>query len=144
MTLDPLQTLLIQHACAQAINRFATLNDVGDYAQLAELFSEDGDYTRPSQPEELISGRTAILASLTARPARKTRHLVSNIEVIVTGPDSAHASSSIALYVAALGSDMAVSPFLIGRYDDDLVRQDDRWLFRSRRGRVELRVHFAE
>lgn len=140
MTVDPLQTLLINHACTRAIITFATLNDAGEYEKLSKLFSEDGKFARPSEPDNFITGRSAIQALLEARAPRKTRHLVGNIEVIVTGPDTARASSSISLYAAPLGSDVVVSPILIGRYDDELIRQGDHWLFSCRKGSVDFRI----
>ena len=140
MIVDTLQTLLIQHACTQAIITFATLNDAGEYEQLSQLFSEDGKFARPSEPDNFITGRSAIQAAMEARSPRKTRHLVNNIEVTVTGPDTARASSFISLYAAPLGGDVVASPILIGRYEDEFICQGGRWLFNCRKGSVDFRL----
>lgn len=143
MVVDALQNLLIHHACTNAIIRFATLNDAAKFEQLSLLFSEDGKFARPSQPDQLIIGRSAILKAMASRAPRKTRHLVSNIEVTVTGPDTAHASSSIVLYSGILNGDAVSSPILIGRYEDDFLRQGDSWLFSCRRGSIDFRIELS-
>ena len=140
MVVDSLKLLLIQQACTRAIITFATLNDAGEYEQLSKLFSEDGKFARPSDPENFIIGRNAILDAMQARAPRKTRHLVSNIDVTVTGTDTARASSSISAYAAAPGSDVVALPILIGRYEDEFVRQGDSWLFSCRKGSVDFRI----
>jgi hypothetical protein len=48
-------------AIAELITRYAALNDAGEWEALAALYTEDGRMSRPTVPEELISGRVAIL-----------------------------------------------------------------------------------
>ena len=61
------------HGAARAeitelITRYATLNDTADWEAVAELYTEDGRMSRPTAPDEFVSGRAAILAAF--RPAR--------------------------------------------------------------------------
>jgi 3-phenylpropionate/cinnamic acid dioxygenase small subunit len=140
MTTINLETLLVHHACTELIHQFAQLSDAGAFEQQAELFTPDGQFARPSQPNEFIRGQATILETFKSRPPRRTRHLISNIQITVTGPDSASATSSVSLYAAPAGSDVAVGPFLIGQYHDKFVRQGSDWRIHWRQGSVDLRI----
>jgi ketosteroid isomerase-like protein len=129
-------------ACEQLIRRFAWLNDAGHYEQLAALFTEDGLFARPSQPDTPVFGREAILAAFLARPPRYTRHVVSNILVDLIGGDRAVALSTVLLYVAD-HSDGApphpsTGPVMVGTFEDALVKRDGNWFFASRFGSLAL------
>jgi len=137
--LSALDRLLIQQACQQQINRFAALNDAGDYRALADLFVEHGSFARPSQPDTPIVGREAIFTAFCARPPRTSVHIVSNVLVEVLSATAASAHSRILLFAAPPGEIQAQSPLLIGSFSDQLVLDAGHWRFASRQGRIELR-----
>ena len=117
----------IEHDCAKLIARYANLNDAADWRGVAALFAPDGRLARPTAPNEWIKGRDAILASFLARPARRTRHLCSNVVVTVTSEYEATAESAMALF---LPEDVVK----VGSFDDRFVRTEDGWRFAERRG----------
>jgi hypothetical protein len=139
--MTPAERLSIEHACERVIRRAANLNDAGDWAGLAALFTEDGVYARPAEPEVLIRGREAILKGFTSRPPRLTRHVVSNSVVEVQGATAATATSLITLYI---GDDSAPLPRItatvIGAFADRFEKHGDDWLLAERLGSLAMKT----
>lgn len=127
MTRDECHTIEI--ACERLIRQFALLNDAHDHAALAALFTEDGSFARPTNPDEPIEGRAAIHAFFRDRPARTTRHLMSNIVVTVESPTRARAHSYVLLVTGERGEKM-----LTGDFHDVFVFGAGCWKFARRRG----------
>jgi ketosteroid isomerase-like protein len=128
------------------IRRFALLNDAGHAEALAALFTEDGAFYRPSEPDTPVSGRAAIAAHFRDRPKRVTRHLVVNTVVDLDGPERARADSYIVLYTAASGPLPATADAvqLVGSFADRLERAaDGAWRFAERRGSLALKTASA-
>ncbi len=140
-SLTDLERLGIIESCQRQINRYARLNDAADFTALAALFTEDGTFARPSEPDKLIRGRAAILDAFKSRPPRPTCHIVSNIEIDVESRCRARAFSRIVLYI---GHDQGNPPDIlstfVGTFQDVLVRVCDSWLFQERRGGICLRI----
>jgi hypothetical protein len=133
----------IEWACMRLINQFAVLNDQGQHEQLANLFIEDGRFARPTEPENFIVGREAILASFKARPANKlTRHLISNILIEVSGPDTASGFCYVTQYSCSTATEpgkfgyQANPTQLVGEYFDEFTLSAEGWRFRQRSGRL--------
>ncbi|WP_372391670.1 nuclear transport factor 2 family protein [Xanthomonas sp. NCPPB 3582] len=131
-------------ACEQLIRRFALYNDRHDHEGLAALFTADGVFARPSAPDAPVQGREAILQAFRARPPRTTCHLMLNTLVTIRSPILAHAHSNVLLYTASETSAAppwaAQSPALLGRFDDVLVFDQERWLFKQRLGSLLLQI----
>ena len=132
----------IEQQCAKLINRFSNLNDAMRYEELAALFTEDARFARPTDPDNFIAGREAILAAFQARPRDKvTRHIISNIDVEVLDPARARSLSYALLYTgspdtpAKLGL-QANAVQLVGEFHDEFVKTPDGWKFSSRQGRI--------
>lgn len=135
--------MLAEWACAKLIHRFGAANDGRDFEALAGLLAEEASYARPTDPDNPIQGREAIVASFRARPAtRITRHIFSNIVVTVDSEAEARAVSQVVLYAgAAVEGGVAKSdPPLVGAFEDRFVKRDGRWLFLSRKGSLALKV----
>lgn len=141
MSFDPLETIQAEQAIERLIRRFALLNDAGDFDGLAEMFTEDGSFARPTAPDQPVQGREAILQAFQSRPPRITRHLVNNVVVELQSADEATAVSYIVLYTAPPGTLPAVADptVLVGAFRDRLRREAGRWLFVERRGSLALR-----
>lgn len=136
-------TQAIELACTRLINQFANFNDAGRHDELAALFTEDGQYARPTEPDNYVQGRAAILAAFKGRPADKlTRHLITNIVVDVTGPASATGICYVTLYAGSTGKPAEKHGYqanpsqLIGEYHDVFVLSPGGWKFSKRQGRL--------
>ena len=134
----------IEADCERLIKRYVNLNDAQDWQAVADLYTEDARFARPSKPGEFIEGRAAILASFLARPPRAQRHAIANIVVDVDGPAAARAFSVIVLYqgeAAGPGEMPAMSADspLVGTFTDKLVLTPDGWRFAERVGGLDFR-----
>jgi ketosteroid isomerase-like protein len=139
------ERVLIVDACRALIHRYAYLNDARDFDQLAELFTDDAVFYRPSAPDDAIIGRDAILKSLMARPPNTiTFHLCTDVLVDVESPQRARARSRILLLSGTLAADgnhpdpTTLKPLLPGTFRDELVLTASGWKFSRRIGRVWL------
>jgi ketosteroid isomerase-like protein len=133
----------IEAACTRLIHHYANCNDAQDWAAVAELYTEDALFRRPSGGEAVV-GRAAILASFLARPPRAQRHVMANVVVDVESPTSARAFSVILLFMGEGAEDgglpvMAANAPLVGWYRDHLVLTGDGWRFAERVGGLDFR-----
>ena len=134
----------IEADCERLIKHYINLNDAQDWDAVAALYTEDARFARPSQPDNFVVGREAILASFRARPARAQRHVMANIVVDIEDADHARAFSVIVLYMGDAADDgglpsiSANSP-LIGTFTDKLVRTGEGWRFAERVGALDFR-----
>jgi hypothetical protein len=113
--------------CARLIALYSNLNDEARWADLAALYAEDGVMFRPTAPDTPITGRAAILAAFESRPARKTRHVCSNVVITVTGPGEASGISAMILFQPDTAP-------LAGSFHDRFVLTTEGWRFAERRG----------
>jgi len=132
-------------AIAELITRYAALSDAGDWDALAALYTEDGRMSRPTAPDDFISGRAVILAAFRSRPRRAARHIVANVLVTLESDARARASSQILLFTGRAADDggppiQSAAPPLIGSYDDTLVKSPEGWRFAERRGSLDFRA----
>lgn len=140
--MTPPDNLADEAAIERLIRRYAFFNDALDHDALAEMFTEDGSFARPTDPDNLVEGKEALRAFFRDRPARHTRHLMCNTLVEIEGPHEASARSYVVMVVAPLGEAKAES-LLAGDFHDKLAKIDGRWKFRSRRGTLALKGSFA-
>lgn len=108
------------------IRRFAMLNDAHDHDGLAAMFTDDGRFARPTEPDQPIIGRDAIRMFFRDRPKRMTRHVMANTLVDIVSDHEVRAHSYVLLHMA--------DRTLVGDFFDRLVLQDGLWLFADRRG----------
>ena len=113
-------------AIEQQIRRFAMLNDAHDHDGIAALFTADGRFARPTEPDAPVISRDAIRIFFRDRAKRTTRHVMANTVVTHTAPDRATAHSYVVLYLD--------TQVLVGDFHDAFVLQDGQWLFAERRG----------
>ncbi|GGU77416.1 hypothetical protein GCM10010260_07240 [Streptomyces filipinensis] len=135
--MDPLRSLVAQHACERLIIDFVHRLDLGEPASVAGLFTEDGSWEWPPPGDgRRIEGRKALRAYFGSRPAdRLSRRLMSNVLVTVTGRTTAGAVSYFSTYRVD-GYDGGVvpagPPVQVGHYEDTFRRVDGSWLIASR------------
>ena len=143
--MDEARAWVARAAIAELITRYAVLNDTADWAAVASLYTEDGRMSRPTAPDEFISGRAAILAAFTARPRRASRHVVANVLVTLEDEDRARAASQILLYTGTAAEDggppiLSASSPLVGTWQDIVVKTPEGWRFAERRGSLDFRA----
>lgn len=127
--------LRCERECTRLCQDFAFAVDHMDYDAFVALFAAGGVFERAGQRS---AGHEAIRAFLDARPTgRVTRHLISNVRIKMTGPNTATGTCSALMYAAA-GRDMPlpVSPPLVVDYADDYVLTVGGWRFQHRRTHV--------
>jgi SnoaL-like protein len=132
-------------ACYNLVVDCAQIIDESRYEDLAQIFSVDGIFARPTVPDEPISGSATIVAAFKKRPPNKlAQHLVLNIRVRLTGADTAEGTSSIMLYMTDAetpfenGKGRKATGPLLGVYRDLYVRTASGWRIKDRRGRVTM------
>ena len=145
MTTAPtaMERAAIAWECERLIHLYGMLNDAGDFQAMAEMFTDDGVFARPSQGDVLIRGKAAILAAYTSRPPRFTRHMITSVVVTVDDGDNAHAHSYLSLHTGQPGEGLprpAEPVYLIGDFKDRFTRQDGVWKFSERLGSLALKV----
>lgn len=132
--------LTAREGVRDTIARYAHLVDGGRFDELVALFADDAVLEAGDQPA--ARGRPAIAAFFRGTGSRLAtasqgppliRHHVSTIVIDVTGPDAACARSYF-LAITERGPDHW------GRYRDELARTGERWVFTSRRVRVDGRA----
>lgn len=96
----------------------------------ASLFTQDGVLSANGSVR--ASGREALVAYVAARREAggpRIRHVLTNIVI-----DPAGDGARVRAYVLAYRiDDWTGMPYVLGEYDDELVRQAGRWRFRLRR-----------
>jgi uncharacterized protein (TIGR02246 family) len=139
--MTPLARMLAEQEIARLVTRYAMLNDDGDYASVAEMFTDDARFVRPSGGDPII-GRAAIRASYEGRPPRLSRHLITNVVVDFLSDEEATCRSTMVLYTASAGATpgTAAKPALLGGFRDRLVLTADGWRFAERIGHLDLKI----
>jgi uncharacterized protein (TIGR02246 family) len=114
-------------AIRRLLAEYCHLADDGDYAGLADQFTDDGVFVFG---DRVTTGRAAIQTWLAALPAeRRGKHLTTNSVVDIDGAVARVVSD----FVFFVKSGEAVVPELVGRYHDDLRRDNDGgWRFHRR------------
>ena len=130
--------------CERLIRRYVNLNDAQDWEAVANLYTENARFARPSRPGEFIEGRAAILESFLARPGRAQRHVIANTVVEVESATEARAFSVIVLYMGDATDDgglpvMDAKSPLVGTFTDRLVCTPKGWRFAERVGGLDFR-----
>jgi hypothetical protein len=123
-----------QWDCTQLLIRFFNAFDAFRYDEMASLFAPDGVWHRQGRA---LAGRAAILAALGDRsPTQTVRHIVTNVEIAVTGRDVARSL----LYLTAYSHDSGAAPrepaeiaapSLLLTVPGSLVRTNDGWRIAS-------------
>jgi SnoaL-like protein len=141
--MDDIEKLLIERACTRLVLQFAQANDDWDHDGLADCFTADGTFARPTDPTNPYRGRETIRTAFRDRPKRLARHLMTNIFIHVDSETRAHGRSYIT-YLSASDIDqprpaVADPGISVGWFDDIFIRTDEGWRIASRDGEIVLR-----
>jgi SnoaL-like protein len=115
-------------AIQETITRYAHALDAGRWDQMASLFAPDSRLD--VGPMGAYDGPDGVrrFGDLLGSMGLTMRHYVTN--VLITG-DGGRAHARV--YVLAFTGEPGAQRPATGFYEDDLVKQDGRWLFRERR-----------
>ena len=106
--------------------------DGGDIDNWVALFTEDGVFNRGEYG--IQNGRAELRAFFTNYPMPDgtpgLMHFISNIVIDVNGD---RATSKSYVLVVRPSNDGGLVNGLAGRYEDQLIRSGDRWLFKVRK-----------
>ncbi|CAB4869102.1 unannotated protein [freshwater metagenome] len=132
--LDNLARVVAEREICNSMVRLASVTDDGDLADYEALLIPDAVFENAGTA---IHGAQAVLAGMSQRraagttgPGSNTRHVVSNIEVVVDGAGSAKAEAVWQFYADADGNKTLV---LSGTYHDRWIRTLDGWRIVERR-----------
>jgi 3-phenylpropionate/cinnamic acid dioxygenase small subunit len=123
--------------------RLTHLADAGDLDEYVDLFTEDGRWEPPpgsEPPVRALCGRAELLAGARERreagmsgPGTFSRHVVTNIALTRTGPDTAASHSYWHYYTQT--NDIHQTGGM-GTYDDEFRRTPAGWRLASRISRL--------
>ena len=137
----------------------ARLVDHQRFREWLDLFTEDGSYSAityennrenglylfKDDGKESLKERVTFLMGFWQVGRGKTLHTLSNISITPLQDDEASANSYFVIY--RTGDDGVTRFHACGEYEDHLVRQDGRWLFKKRKAIVDngiLPSHFTD
>ncbi len=110
--------------------------DAGRFEEYGALFAEDGELLvgpmgRAKGPAQITEMMSAALASQVG----DSFHIISSPMIDLDGD---RATSSVMWTVAKRGEDGMAEVQMVGRHEDELIRTDEGWRFKKRRGLVDL------
>jgi hypothetical protein len=143
--MDAVAELLIKHACAEVVTRYAIAVNDWNLDAFVGLFVEDGEWHRPGNHS--MFGRAAMRAYLQSQPQppaeRTVRHVNGGILVDVVDADHASVWSQTTVYDTGPVADYPApmkGPDLIVEYRDEMVRHEGRWMIRRRNTTVVFKA----
>lgn len=142
MESERIENAVIQWECQQLLNRMTILMDQQQWQALANCYTQDAVLSRPSDPDNPICGRQAILKSLTARPPRTSAHMIVNSVFTIISREYLRANSRVWLISGPADASSPVianSPLLIGSFTDHIKRLENQWLVAQRDGSIEMK-----
>lgn len=118
---------------------YGVLLDKRDLGAYSRLFVDDGIWEggmgkaqTPEGIEKLVRDGFAKLP-----PRENDYHLMSSVDIRITGPDSATAWSRWTYMIQ--GDDGRPTPLLAGHYEDVLAKVDGKWKFQYRLAAIDVR-----
>jgi hypothetical protein len=140
--MSDVERMAAEWACERLVRKFAMLNDDRDHEGLAALFTEDGSFSRPLDPDNPIVGRDNIMVMFRDRPPRLSRHIMTNSVIDIASSTEARGRSYLT-FVSSTDVDsprpVKAEPAIhVGQYDDVFVLTDKGWRFKERRGSLSL------
>lgn len=140
------QAVIDRMLIRELMDLYGTVHDVGTPEQYADLFTPDGEIS--SGGRVMVKGREALMQQAVRDHERYTetdaqgrkssimRHLISNAQVTITGPDTAEGTC----YVTTVVRKGNVGPAIlsISRYIDQYVKTNGEWRIKNRQILLEF------
>ncbi len=117
-------------AIHQLMMEYGRTLDERDFDGFTQLWTEDGDYNGTPGPD---TGETMreVFAKNASGAREPNFHVFFNEVVTFDGPDKANATS-MSFWVVP-NEQGQPEPLMLGQYEDELVRVDGTWKFKSRK-----------
>jgi hypothetical protein len=144
------ERLQAESSCVRLVYEFGRLVDARNFEELVKLFDDDGEFNRPSEPNNVIKGRAALLANFRTRPNYVSAHLFSNVNVSVDSSVRAVGHSYLVMYTAnpgkvgSLGVPIANPEARIGAFTEEFICKGGVWRFSRRVGRMLMVVELSQ
>lgn len=107
--------------------------DRGTVDGLVALFTPGAVYSRDARVSEGADAIRALLEARTANGPRTSRHLMSGLRIVFTGPDEAVGLSLCTVFTAAGAPPIAgAAPGAVADFEDVYIRTDEGWRFARR------------
>jgi uncharacterized protein (TIGR02246 family) len=118
-------------AIREALAEYCFRLDGGDFAGMAALFTADGVWDTAFGKAEGRAAIAELARDIRARAGERPRavHLVTNVAIALMGDHARVRSNWTVVQNSPQGPRIGSG----GAYDDEMVRQDGRWLFRTRK-----------
>ncbi|WP_116996467.1 nuclear transport factor 2 family protein [Desertimonas flava] len=132
--MDALERLLAVEEISDLIGRYCMLFDDQDWAGLNELWTDDAAFV---VEDTAFEGRSTLMTFLsTCLPAGyRSKHMISRPLVAIGADGNTATARTDVVWIASNFENT-----IVGRYEDELVRDDTGWRFRRR---VERPVPFV-
>ena len=126
MPMEPIERLTAVNEISDLIGRYCMLFDDEDWAGLDELWTDDAAFVVEDQAFE---GRDVLMAFLSTCLPRgyRTKHLIARPLVDVAADGATARARTDVVWIAANFENT-----ILGRYEDELVRDDRGWRFSRR------------
>lgn len=144
---DSLQAIADRTLIRELMDQYGIVHDIGTAEEYADLFAADGEIAAGGRV--LVKGRAALIAQAhrdherfdketgaDGKPTSIMRHLISNAQISITGPDTATGTC----YVTTVVKKGAVGPAIlsVSRYSDQYTKQAGRWRIQKREIALEF------
>jgi uncharacterized protein (TIGR02246 family) len=118
-------------AIRRLLASYCQLCDDGDFEGVAALFAPGATF---SFLDDAATGHDAIARWLEAAqpPSRRGKHLTANVIIELGVDGDGDRARAVSDYVVVRFIRGALTPWLAGRYHDELQRIDGRWRFTRR------------
>lgn len=145
---DSLQAIADRTLIRELMDQYGLVHDLGSAEEYADLFADDGEIVAGGGPV-LVKGRDALIAQAhrdherfdkepgaDGKPTSIMRHLISNAQISLTGPDTAIGTC----YVTTIVKKGAVGPAIlsVSRYSDRYTKRAGRWRIQRREIALEF------
>lgn len=124
--MDPLQRLVAIQEISDLIGRYCMLFDDEDWAGLDELWTDDAAFVVEDQAFE---GRVVLMDFLSTclPPGYRSKHMIARPVVELSDDGASATARTDVVWIAANFENT-----ILGRYEDELVREHDGWRFKRR------------
>jgi hypothetical protein len=126
-------------AIHETIANYCFYLDGGEFDKWVDMFTDDG--VLDAEPLGVTKGKDALLAFTKnfyqSKGSPMGKHCVMNESIKVTGNEATAKSYFIVIRSKGEGG-LGVVNSAAGHYEDQLVKQGDRWLFKKRKLRIDL------
>jgi SnoaL-like domain len=138
---DSLQAIADRTLIRELMDQYGIVHDIGTAEEYADLFADDGEIAAGGRV--LVKGRAALVAQAKrdherfdketgadGKPTSIMRHLISNAQISITGPDTATGTC----YVTTVVKKGAVGPAIlsVSRYSDQYTKKAGQWRIQHR------------